>query len=143
VSIAENDATEVAPGTRVLVLYENRELEGRVTAISPQVADSQVKGTVVFSGEAPANLRQNLRVQTRLVFESKPDVLKAPRGPFLESGGGRRAYIVQNGIASLREIETGAVSVSEVEIVKGLVAGDRIVVSDTADFQGAKTVLLR
>ena len=30
----------------------------------------------------------------RLVFETRADVLKVPRGPFLESGGGRQAYVL-------------------------------------------------
>ena len=42
-----------------------------------------------------------------------------------------------------REIAVGAVSVSEVEIVRGLAEGERIVVSDTSLFEGAGTVLIR
>jgi hypothetical protein len=42
-----------------------------------------------------------------------------------------------------REIEVGAVSVSEVEITKGVKPGERIVVSDTSVFEGARTVLIR
>ena len=34
-------------------------------------------------------------------------------------------------------------SVSEVEIVSGLTAGDQLVVSDTSLFEGARTVLIR
>lgn len=60
-----------------------------------------------------------------------------------ESGGGRRAWVVDQGIATLREIQVGATSVGEVEIVRGLEPGATIVLSDTTLFGGAKTVLLR
>ena len=30
-----------------------------------------------------------------MLLERKTDVLKAPRGPFVESGGGRTAYVVE------------------------------------------------
>jgi len=114
-----------------------------VTAISPEIKDSQVKGTVVFEGKPPTGLRQSQRVTTRIVMEKKTGVVKVPRGPFLESGAGRHAYVVDGGVAVRREIAVGAVSVSEVEIVKGLNPGERIVVSDTSVFDGARTVLIR
>ena len=70
-------------------------------------------------------------------------MLKVPRGPFLEEGGGRWAYVVQDGLATRRTIAVGAVSVSEVEIADGLEIGDEIVLSDMSRFDGADTVLLR
>ena len=76
-------------------------------------------------------------------MDTRVDVLKAPRGPFLEAGGGRQAYVVEDGIAVLRPIQVGAVSLAEVEIVSGLDFGEQLIVSDTARFDGAKKVLLR
>ena len=111
--------------------------------MSPEIRDSQVRGTLAFAGELPAGLRQSQRVTTRLVLERKTAVLKLPRGPFLESGGGRLAWVVDNGIAVQRSIEVGAVSVSEVEVLRGLGAGEQVVISDTSVFEGARTVLLR
>ncbi|HKC25808.1 MAG TPA: efflux RND transporter periplasmic adaptor subunit [Thermoanaerobaculia bacterium] len=143
ITLPENYAADVAPGTAALIAYEGREYPGKVTAISPEIRDSQIKGTVVFDGTSPQNLRQSQRVSVRMVFEKKPDVLKLPRGPFLESGAGRSAYVLANGVATKRDIEVGAVSVSEVEVVKGLSEGDKVIVSDTSEWNGAKTVLVR
>lgn len=142
--VPENYATLLAPGTRAEILYEGRTYPGKVTAVSPEVRDSQVRGTVVFDGDTPPGLRQSQRVSVRMVLEKKDGVLKTARGPFLESGGGRYAYVVEgDGIARKREIAVGAVSVSEVEIVRGLREGERIVVSDTSVFEGAGRVLIR
>jgi HlyD family secretion protein len=141
--LPENYATDVTPGTPAEVLFEGKTYPGRVTAISPEIKDSQVKGTVVFEGKPPTGLRQSQRVTTRIVMEKKTGVVKVPRGPFLESGAGRHAYVVDGGVAVRREIAVGAVSVSEVEIVRGLSPGERIVVSDTSVFDGARTVLIR
>jgi len=69
--------------------------------------------------------------------------MKVPRGPFLEAGAGRQAYVLEDGIAVLRPIRVGSLSVSEVEIVSGLEIGDQIIISDTARFQGAERILLR
>ncbi|HYR27840.1 MAG TPA: efflux transporter periplasmic adaptor subunit, partial [Thermoanaerobaculia bacterium] len=94
-------------------------------------------------GEQPQGLKQNQRLTTRLTFESKQNVLKVQRGAFLEAGGNRVAYAVDGSMATRREIETGAASGSEVEVIKGLNEGETIVVSDISAFQDAKTVMLR
>ena len=141
--VAENYASDLLPGTAAEIQYEGRPYPGKVTAVSPEIRDSQVRGTVVFDGDTPAGLRQSQRVSVRLLLERKTNVLKVPRGPFVESGGGRTAYVVEDGVATKREIQVGSMSVSEVEIVRGLSEGDQLVVSDTSQFQGARTVLIR
>jgi HlyD family secretion protein len=143
ITLPENYAADAQPGTAALISYEGRDYPGKVTAISPEIKDSQVKGTVVFDGTSPQNLRQSQRVSVRMVFEKKPDVLKLPRGPFLENGAGRWAYVVANGVATKRDIEVGTVSVAEVEVTKGLKEGEQVIISDSSDLQGAKTVLVR
>jgi HlyD family secretion protein len=143
ITLPENYAVDALPGASARILYEGREYPGRVTAISPEIKDSQVTGTVVFDGEPPSGLRQSQRVSVRMVFEDKPNVLKLPRGPFLESGAGRQAYVVADGIATRKDIAVGAISVSEVEIIRGLAEGDKVVLSDTSEFAGARTVLIR
>jgi HlyD family secretion protein len=143
ITLPENYSADVIPATEAQILYEGREYRGHVTAMSPEVKESQVRGTVVFDGAPPAGLRQSQRVSVRMVLETKRNVLKVPRGPFLESGGGRKIYVVENGVALQRDITVGAVSVSEVEIRKGLSEGEKVIVSDTSEFAGAKNVLVR
>jgi HlyD family secretion protein len=141
--VAENYASDLLPGTPAEIQYEGKPYPGKVTAVSPEIRDSQVRGTVVFDGRTPDGLRQSQRVSVRLLLERKTNVLKAPRGPFVESGGGRIAYVLEDGIAVKREIQVGSMSVSEVEIVRGVKEGEQLVVSDTSVFDSAKTVLIR
>jgi HlyD family secretion protein len=143
VRIPEAYADEVLPGTAALVLHDGREYAGTVTAVSPEVTASQVEATVDFAGESPAGLRQNQRLATRLLLDRRRGVLKVRRGPFLESGAGRRVYVMAEGLAELRDIRVGAVSVAEVEILEGLEEGERILLSDLQQFDGARTILVR
>jgi HlyD family secretion protein len=142
-SLPENEAAEAGPGTPVRVLYEGREYDAKVTAISPSVADSLVKGRAAFAGAIPPTIRQNQRVSLRLLFETRARVLMLPRGAFLQSGGGRLAYVVRDEVAIRTPITTGARSLSHVEVTDGLRAGDQVIVSDTSEFTGASRVLLR
>ena len=64
------------------------------------------------------------------------------RGQFFDSGNGRVAYRIDDGIAYRTSILTGATSLNNVEILDGLDAGDTIIVSATDQFNGAETVLI-
>jgi HlyD family secretion protein len=141
--VPEGYADEIGPGVAAVVSYSSQEYDGLVRSISPEVEGSQVRGIVSFGETSPDGLRQSQRVSTRLVLESKADVLKVRRGPFLESGGGHEAYVVDTGMAVRREIRSGATSVDEVEILSGLEEGDQIIISDTARFDGVSGVYLR
>jgi HlyD family secretion protein len=143
ISIPESYADEVKPGTAAVVEMDGRRFDGEVTVVSPEVRQSEVEGRVAFRGTSPAGLKQNQRVSTRVILDSRKNVLKVPRGPFLESGGGRKIYVMNDRLAVLREIQTGAASVSEVEIVSGLEEGEEVILSDVARFEGASTVLVR
>ena len=141
--IPENYAPEIGSGTAAAVQYEGRDYPAEVKSLSPEVESSQVKGMVVFSGEAPSGLKQNQRVSPRLILDARTDVIKVPRGPFLESMGGRQVYVVENRVATLRSIRVGAISVTEVEIVSGLSPGETIVLSDLTQYEGTPKILLR
>ncbi len=141
--IPESYADEIGHGTTAIINYSGSEYSAAVRSVSPEVEGSQVRGIVEFTGGAPEGLRQNQRVTTRLILESKSDVLKVPRGPFLEATGGRQAYVITGDTAVLRAIVTGATSMSEVEIVSGLEEGDTVILSDTSRFEGASRVYLQ
>lgn len=143
IGLPEEYTNETAIGTPAVISFLGRDYPGRVTAISPEVINNQVVATVAFDGEKPEGLKQNQRLTTRLTFESKRNVVKVARGPFLDAESNRAAYVVDGKMATRREIEVGATSVGEIEIVRGLKEGESIVLSDTSTFDDAKTVMLR
>lgn len=143
VAIPESYADDVAPGVAALVRVDAAEVPGKLTSVAPEVRNSQVAGRIAFDGGPPPGLRQNQRVSARLLLDRKTSVLKVPRGPFLEAGGGRAVYVVADGLARRRPIVVGTVSVTEVEILEGLAEGEQIVLSDLGAAEGAETVLLR
>lgn len=141
--VPESYAPDITPGTAAVLNVDGKEWPGEVKSLSPEVQGSRVRGVVGFRGQNPPGLKQNQRLSAKLVLETRHAVLKVPRGPFLEALGERQAYVVEDDVAVLRPIEIGSVSVSEVEIARGLEAGDEIVLSDPTPFQGAKRVLLQ
>ena len=141
--IPESYADDLAIGMQAEVLVGGQAYTGRVVAISPEIVDSQVASRIRFDGAGPANLRQNQRLTSRILLAEYSDVLYVQRGQFLDSGSGRIAYVVnEDRVATRRRIETGARSLSAVQVVSGLDPGDRIVISNLDPFRGADTVLL-
>ena len=94
------------------------------------------------NNSVPAGLRQNQRLTTRVLLEEKQNVLMVERGQFFDSGNGRVAYVVEDGVAYRRPIVSGATSLNQVEIVDGLRAGETIITSSTEMFNSAESVLI-
>ena len=140
--VPESYADDLGLGMDAEVTYAARKYAAKVSAVSPEVKQGQVTGRLRFSGDTPQGLRQNQRLAARIVLEQRDNVLKIQRGPFLDAGGGRVAYVVQDDIASRTKIQTGATSVSEVEILEGLSPGDQIIISNLAEFERVETVRL-
>jgi len=140
--VPETYADDLGLGMDADVTYAAHKYAAMVSAVSPEVTQGQVRGRLRFSDEAPQGLRQNQRVSTRILLEARDDVLKVARGPFLDSGGGRIAYVVRDDIAIRTPIQTGSSSISEIEILEGLAEGDRIVVSSLGEFEQAAAVRL-
>jgi HlyD family secretion protein len=150
VDIPESYADDLAIGMAAEVNLNGKTHLAKLVTISPEIENNQVTGRVRFAAQDEAGnsmtqamgLRQNQRLTTRILMEKKADVLMVQRGQFLESGNGRIAYIVRDGVAQRTAINTGARSLSSVEILEGLNVGDNIIVSGTDQFDGAKSVLI-
>ena len=142
VKVPEVFANELAIGMSAEIRDDARTYQGEISAVSPQVVDGQVSGRIRFGEKKPAGLRQNQRLTTRILMDEHPDVLMVERGPFVDTGGGRVAYVVHGNVADRTAIEVGATSLNAVEIVNGVKEGDRIVISGTDAFKGAQRVAL-
>ena len=138
----ESYADDIGIGMSAEANYGGKTYDATVTSISPEVRQNQVTGRMRFAGKVPPGLRQNQRVSARVVLESRPNVIKVQRGPFVDSGAGRVAYVVEDGLARRTPIKLGASSISEVEIASGLEAGDEIIISSTDTFDNAQVVRL-
>jgi HlyD family secretion protein len=137
--VAESYAGEIKPGMSADITLEGRKHAGIVTAISPEVRQNQVTGRVKFAKSQPPRLRQNQRTSVRIVLDERDDVLKFERGSLIDEAT-RAVYVVREDRAVRVPVEMGAASVSEIEVLRGLAAGDRVIVSDTRDFNEAPTL---
>jgi HlyD family secretion protein len=140
--VPEVFAHDLAIGMPAEIIEGAQKFTGALSAVSPEVVDGQVVARVRFGDDKPAGLRQNQRMTTRILIDEHPNVLMVDRGPFVDSGAGRVAYVVRNGVAERTPIQVGATSLNAVEIVSGVKEGDKIVISGTDAFNSAPRVVL-
>ncbi len=139
--VPESYADDLGIGMASEILVGNRPFPGTLVSVSPEVVNNQVTARVRFEGAMPPGLRQNQRLTTRILMETREGVLTLPRGQFLDTGGGRVAYVLlEDGTARRRAIEVGARSLAAVEITAGIREGERVVVSSVDQFRGADIV---
>ena len=140
IKVPESFARDLAIGMPAQLSGGRGEYPAKVSAVSPEVVNGEVTGRLRFTGKQPPGLRQNQRMRARILLDTREDVLQVERGPFLEQGGGARAYVVEDGAAVLTPIRTGVSSLGAVEILEGLQVGDRVVVSGSDQFGDAPQV---
>jgi HlyD family secretion protein len=141
--VPESYADDLGIGMTAEIIVGNERFLGKLVAVSPEIVNSQVGSRIRFGDRMPKNIRQNQRLTTRILIEERPGVLMLQRGQFLESGGGRTAYVLDGeGLAIRTRITIGARSLSAVEIADGLNEGDRVIISSVDQFRGADSVLI-
>lgn len=131
VGVSELDVGELAAGDEVEISLDaepHRPLRGRIRRVFPAAdpVSRLVPVEVALEPGSPARPGYLARVQLRL--GERRDVAVVPAGAVLSEAGGDIAYVVIDGRAVRREIETGLVSKGRVEIVSGLAPGETVVV---------------
>ena len=143
VRVPESYARSLSLAQPATVRWGQNDYAGELVAISPEISERQVTARIRFREEPPQSIRQNQRVAATIMLERKPDTLLVPRGPFFDSEGGRFAYVIEGQQAVRRAIVTGSTGTGQIEILDGLEAGERIVISDTSGFNNAEIVLIQ
>ncbi len=140
--VAESFARELQPGMAGEISGNGQQWAGKVSSVSPEVVNGEVSARLRFDGAMPPQLRQNQRLSVRVLLDHRDKVLTVARGSFVDEGGGRIAYVLQDGEARRRAIRLGAQSLAKVEVLEGLKPGERIVISGTENFRGAERVAI-
>ncbi|WMJ70565.1 efflux RND transporter periplasmic adaptor subunit [Stenotrophomonas sp. 24(2023)] len=140
IKVPESFARDLAIGMPAqLTSGSGQPFPGEISAVSPEVVNGEVNARVRFADKQPEGLRQSQRMSVRVLLDTRKNVLKVERGPFVEQGNGI-VYVMDGRTAVRRQAELGVTSLGEVEIKSGLQAGDRIVVSGSDLFKDAERV---
>jgi HlyD family secretion protein len=134
--IAETQAKDIQLSQSVDVDTRNGVVEGRVIRIDPAVVNGTVQVDVEILGELPPGARPDLSVDGTILIEQLDDVLHVGRPAYGQPGQTLRLFRLQadSGNAVRVPVSLGKVSVNRVQILEGLNEGDRVVLSDTSQW---------
>lgn len=135
--VLAQQATHVASGQAVTIDTRSGVVAGRVSRVDPAVNEGTVVVDVALSGDLPPGTRPELQVQGLITVAQLHDALIVDKPAYGRADGQLTLYRLLPGreIAERTVVQTGRASVNQIEIVGGLEAGDRIILSDTGDWQ--------
>lgn len=143
--IAETQAKDVQIGQTASVDTHNGVARAQVTRVDAAVVNGTVAVDVTFDGPLPPGARPDLSVDGTVKIEDVRDVLYVGRPMNARDNGSVGLFkITDGGEGAIRtSVKLGRSSVNTVEILQGLSAGDRIILSDTSAWDSYDRIRLR
>ena len=142
-AVSDFYAPQLKPGQGARVRASTNTVGGHVRRILPTEDGSRLMLFIELDDPAADNLYANLRVDVDVVVERKPDVLQVRRGPAIEDGAGGQVYVIDGDRAVRKAVSFGLRGPQQIEVVGGLAAGDRIIVSDVQSWRGLAQIRIR
>jgi RND family efflux transporter MFP subunit len=141
--VDEEDVGEVKVGMpAVLQVYafRNRQFSAKVSAVQPAADPETQRYTIVLDLEdPPENLMAGMTGEMNIITGTHQNALLLPTRALLVD----QALIVKHGVVQSRTVKVGYRTLDFVEVLDGLVEGDRAVLSDQDKFRPGKPVRQR
>ena len=134
-SASDRYADQLAVGLPIEMRTATSRLPGKVTAILPEVTDNLVRFRVELDDPSHADLRPNLRAELYVITNRVEEVVRVKNGPAFRGGRLQSLFVVNDGIATRREVGVGMRNGDYVEITSGLQPGDRVIISDSEELE--------
>jgi len=150
IDLPSTEAVKVTPGMAVLLegWGGDHPVHARVRNVEPLAftkvsalgVEEQRVNVIADFVDPPGPLGDAYRVEARVVLWSGNDVLKVPVSALFRRGETWNVFVIDGGRARLREVEVGHRGALEVEIIKGLSVGERIVRHPSNDVEDRRRV---
>jgi HlyD family secretion protein len=131
----EIDAPKITPGQPVRITIEalpGKVFDGRVKRVAPYITAVEKQARTVdvevdfVHPEEARGLLVGYSADVEIVLASRADVLRVPTAALRD---GRRVLVEEDGRLVERELDTGVANWEYTEVVNGLAAGERVVLS--------------
>ncbi|MBD8871319.1 HlyD family efflux transporter periplasmic adaptor subunit [Rhodanobacter sp. DHB23] len=143
--VPEVQAKDVAMGMAVSVDTHNGLVDGKVERIDPAVRNGSVQVDVALTGKLPPGARPDLSVDGRILIAQLHDVLSVGRPALAQADADLSLFRLDaDGDTATRvPVRIGAASVDRVQVLRGLKAGDRVILSDASQWDKYDRIKLK
>src|SRR5882724_2969813 len=143
--IAETQAKDIAIGLKATVDTRNGVVVGHVSRIDPSVQNGTVTVDVAIDDALPPGARADLSVDGTVEIENLKDILYVGRPVHGQSDSTIGIFkLVDDGGEAVRvNVKLGRASVNTIEVLSGLQAGDKVILSDMSQWDNFDRIRLR
>jgi HlyD family secretion protein len=144
VRVAETQAKDILIGQPAEIDTRNGVVAGRVGRIDPAVQNGTVTVDVFITAELPKGARPDLSVDGTIELERLDDVVYVGRPAFGQEKSQVGIFKLDGeGVYATRtQVKLGRSSVNTIEIVSGLVPGDKVILSDMSQWDANDRIKL-
>ncbi|WDE09186.1 HlyD family efflux transporter periplasmic adaptor subunit [Thalassomonas viridans] len=134
--VPEIQIQKVTVGQKVEIDTRTSRLPGKVSRIHPGVTNGTIQVDVELLGALPREARADMSIDGVINIANISDTLFIKRPVYAQGSSSTRLYKLDSsgGEAELVMVQFGEASADTIQITKGLVLGDRVVVSDTSSW---------
>jgi len=103
-----------------------------IDKIYPTISNGRFEVDMVFDGESPGGIKRGQTLRIKLELGATEETLLLPVGGFYKDTGGNWAYVLSEedpSVAYKKVIKLGRKNTDYYEVMEGLEAGDRVIVS--------------
>lgn len=117
----------------------------RIKKIYPEVRSGRFGVDLVFIDNVPEQIRTGQTFRVKLELGESQMALLVPRGAFYQSTGGQYIFVVDptGKFAVKRDIRLGRMNSRYYELLEGLEAGEKVIISSYDNFGRAEKLILK
>ena len=147
VNVSEKDAFALKNGDKVIVttdVYLGVEFSGQVASIAPKADEAHTYPIEIrMSNSKQYPLKAGMFGKVSFTSIEKSDALIIPRSALIGSIKNPKVFVIKDGKAELRDVQTGADAGIKLEIISGLQAGESIVTNGQNNLRpGSKVTII-
>jgi HlyD family secretion protein len=125
----------VAVGRQGFVMQDGRRYPVRIGTVYPQIKDGRFTAELLFTAAQPEVLSPGQSLDAQVTLGEPAPALLLPNGAFVADSGAAWVFVMTDtNHAERREIRAGRRNNAQIEVLAGLAAGERVVVSSYAAF---------
>ena len=134
--IDEHYIDRVKKGLTATLDRQGKKYELKIRKVFPDVRQGKFTVEMVFTGDKPANMRTGQTYYTRLQLGNPKKSLLLPKGSFFQQTGGQWIFVLtpDGKYAVKRKIKIGRQNPEYYELLSGLKAGEKVIVSGYDSF---------
>lgn len=138
--IADSYGDRISVGSKVIVKVGKDELSGFVNNLTPLSKNGIIQFSVQLDDDDNKRLRSGLKTDVYVMNAVKEGVLRIANGSYYTGPGTYELFVTEGKSLKKRSIKLGESNYEYVEVISGLNAGEKVVVSDMSSYRNRNKI---